>query len=97
MTDYLLDTNVLLPLVDPKSLQGKQAETALGSIWTREGETYITSQNLIEFWSVATRPIANNGLGWNKKRVQEEIDSLLYQFQLLEEQLTRMILSVSPL
>ena len=30
---------------------------------TRGDELFVIAQNLIEFWAVATRPIASNGLG----------------------------------
>ena len=45
----------------------------------------MTSQNLIEFWVVATRPLEVNGLGWNVKKTQSEITQILVQFPLLEE------------
>jgi hypothetical protein len=37
-------------------------ETAVGTLGNRGDELYITTQNIAEFWNVATRPIANNGL-----------------------------------
>ena len=36
----------------------------------------LTSQNLIEFWAVATRPIAANGLGWTVAETMQEIAEL---------------------
>jgi hypothetical protein len=49
------------------------------------GECLITSQILIEFWVVATRPNDVNGLGWTTQKTQQEIDQILSQFSLLEE------------
>jgi len=34
---------------------------------------YFTLQNISEFWNVATRPIANNGLGFSVATVLNEI------------------------
>jgi hypothetical protein len=49
------------------------------------GECLITSQILIEFWVVATRPKDVNGLGWTTQKTQQEINQILSQFSLLEE------------
>jgi hypothetical protein len=40
---------------------------------------------LIEFWVVATRPVAVNGLGWSVEQTSHKIQQLLAQFPLLEE------------
>jgi predicted nucleic acid-binding protein len=58
---YLVDTNVLVRLAvpaDPRHPTARRAVEALES----EG-LYTTSQNFVEFWNVATRPVENNGLG----------------------------------
>ncbi len=36
----------------------------------------LIPQNLIEFWNVATRPIANNGFGWTPAKTDVEISRL---------------------
>lgn len=43
---------------DPRHLPARRAVEALAG----EG-LYVASQNLMEFWNVATRPVENNGLG----------------------------------
>jgi predicted nucleic acid-binding protein len=58
---FLVDTNVLLRLAvpaDPRHVSARRAVEALES----EG-LYAASQNFVEFWNVATRPVENNGLG----------------------------------
>ena len=45
----------------------------------------MTAQNLIEFWSVASRPIEANRLGWSVETVRQEIDRLLALFPLLDD------------
>ena len=59
----LVDTNVLLRLV---SQADPLHETALGAIDTLEdrGEKlFVSAQNFVELWNVATRPPGRNGLG----------------------------------
>jgi hypothetical protein len=48
-------------------------------------QCFITSQVLIEFWVVATRPVAVNGLGWTPEATGEALQMLIIQFELLEE------------
>ena len=49
---------------------------ALDILLAREDELFMVAQNLIEFWAVATRPIANNGLGLTIVRAAQEITKL---------------------
>jgi len=85
MPVYLLDTNVLLRLVNATAEGSRHAAEAVARILRRNEECFLTPQVLIEFWCVATRPMAANGLGWDPAKVRLEIDRLLYQFPLLEE------------
>lgn len=59
---FLLDSGILLRLVDEHDSQHDLVETAVGTLGERGDELYITTQNIAEFWNVATLPIANNGL-----------------------------------
>ena len=45
----------------------------------------MAPQVLIEFWVVATRPTAVNGLGWDPPVVEAAIQGLMQQFPLLTE------------
>lgn len=45
----------------------------------------ITPQNLIEFWAVSTRPVANNGLGLDVAQAEAEITGLKRVFGLLTD------------
>ena len=40
---------------------------------------------LVEFWSVATRPVEVNGYGWTPRNTEGEITKLLEQFPLVPE------------
>ena len=83
--NYLLDTNILLRSIDPNSESYSLARNAVNKIIEEGGTCYITSQILVEFWVVATRPTDVNGLGWTVKKTQQEINDFLSQFSLLAE------------
>lgn len=85
MTKYLLDTNIILRGSDPNSPSNNLVRNAINQIIKQGRTCFITSQILIEFWVVATRPLDVNGLGWTPQKAQQEIKILLSQFSLLEE------------
>jgi predicted nucleic acid-binding protein len=58
---------------------------AVRRLLARGDRVCITAQNLIEFWAVATRPTAANGLGWTVVKAKTEVERLLDQFPLLLE------------
>jgi len=60
---YLVDTNVLLRLVQKNHPMRTDARRALVTLRKQGEELSITPQNIIEFWAVATRPLDKNGLG----------------------------------
>jgi predicted nucleic acid-binding protein len=65
----LIDTNILLSLIHPRS---GDALIILDEILARY-EPCICFQNIAEFWVVATRPTAVNGLALNSDEVSERI------------------------
>lgn len=85
MTTYLLDTNVLLRSSDFTSPLQSLADISVTQLLGRNDQLYITSQNIIEFWVVATRPAQVNGLGWSVEKTRTEIEMILNQFPQLEE------------
>ena len=85
MAAYLLDTNVWLRAVQREAPHHLLAVDALAAILVRGDEIFVTAQNLIEFWSVASRPSAANGLDWTVEAVRLEIDRVLAQFPLLDD------------
>lgn len=60
---YLVDTNVLLRLINSHDSQYTQAQNAIVRLLQQNVELNIVPQNLFEFWVVATRPANVNGLG----------------------------------
>jgi predicted nucleic acid-binding protein len=85
MTQYLLDTNIILRGSDQNSPNHSLVRDSVNKIIQHGGNCLITPQVLIEFWVVATRPIEVNGLGWTPQKTQQEITHLLSLFSLLEE------------
>ncbi|NJO48758.1 MAG: type II toxin-antitoxin system VapC family toxin [Leptolyngbyaceae cyanobacterium RM2_2_4] len=85
MVDYLLDTNVLLRMSDRTSPMNLIAGKAAATLLVQNHQLFITSQNIIEFWVVATRPVDVNGLGWSVEQTRAEIEQILSQFPQLEE------------
>jgi predicted nucleic-acid-binding protein len=59
----LVDTDVLLRLLQPQHPQYSTAAKAVAELRQQRVDLCIAPQNLVEFWVVATRPVANNGLG----------------------------------
>lgn len=85
MATYLADTNLLLRLADSASPQHRIATQALAGLLARSNEVYLTPQNFIEFWAVATRPVEANGFGWTGERTAKEVTDLQARFPLLPD------------
>jgi predicted nucleic acid-binding protein len=85
MSRYLVDTNVLLRGAANTSAHNPAASGAVARLLGEGEELFLVPQVLIEFWSVATRPVEVNGFGWPVDAVQLEIDRLLDQFPVLPE------------
>lgn len=85
MARFLLDSNILLRMLGPQSPHRDEAIRAILSLRSREDLPCITSQVLIEFWCVATRPVEQNGFGWSASEVAAQVEIMLRQFPLLED------------
>ena len=81
----LLDTNILLRLAQPHHPSAPVAARALRSLRANNEMLHIAQQNIVEFWAVATRPIAANGLGYSTEQATAEVDALKRLFVLLPE------------
>lgn len=80
-----MDTNVLLRSIDVGHAAQPVAQNAMIKLGKDRESLSIFSQNLIEFWAVATRPIANNGLGLSIAQTEEELTNLKRLFKLLPD------------
>jgi predicted nucleic acid-binding protein len=80
-----VDTNVLLRSIDVGHAAQPVAQNAMIALRNDGDSLSIFPQNLIEFWAVATRPVANNGLGLDIDRAHKELTNLKHLFVLLQE------------
>lgn len=83
--EYLVDTNILLRLVqrtDPLNIVIRNAVRKLKS----DGNIMlITPQNCAEFWNVATRPATKNGFGLTPKDADRQLRLIERIFPLLSD------------
>lgn len=82
---YLADTNILLRWVSPADPQHSLAVSSVKALQRRGEIVHITPQNLIEFWNVATRPAAANGLGMSPSEAERQVESLELLFPLVPD------------
>ena len=81
----LLDTNILLRLLEPKDPEYALVREAVKTLSTRGETLCFTSQNLVEFWNVCTRPSAQNGLSLTPAQTDERARLLESRFGLLPD------------
>lgn len=82
---FAVDTNVLLRSIDDGHIAQPIARDGLLTLRDRGEILSIFPQNLIELWAVATRPLANNGLGWGVERTEQELAALKNLFVVLAD------------
>ena len=70
-SSYLVDTNILLRLVQPDSPEYGIVRQCTDRLWERGADLFYTSQNLAEFWNVSTRPADRNGFGFSVAETDE--------------------------
>lgn len=83
---YLVDTNLLLRLAEPKHPMYSTVLNATDLLRKRGELLHIVPQNLIEFWAVATRPPISNGLGMTVDKAADELIKLKTLFVLLSDE-----------
>jgi predicted nucleic acid-binding protein len=69
----LVDTNVLLRRTQPDHEQHTLAVESVARLLANGEPTYFTPRNISEFWNIATRPMANNGLGLSTALALREV------------------------
>jgi predicted nucleic acid-binding protein len=82
---WLVDTNILLSSAQPSRPVYRSVAQVINVLLTRDDELFVIAQNLIEFWAVATRPIANNGLGLTIPQATHELVKLKAIFAVLPD------------
>ena len=81
----LLDTNILLRLTQKDHPHSTIALRAVGSLRRGQATMVLMSQNLVEFWAVATRPGTANGLNLTIEQAQAELADFEELVDLLPE------------
>jgi len=72
----LVDTNILLRSAQPIHPPCAQAAQAVSKLIRQKDAVFFCSQNIAEFWNVATRPADLNGLGLSHEEVLQEVSSI---------------------
>jgi predicted nucleic acid-binding protein len=85
----LADTNVLLRVVERDHEHHDAAVTSLRLLINDGGDLCVVPQVHYEFWTVATRPLANNGLAMSVAEAENELAKMegAYFRLLLDERL----------
>ena len=82
---WLVDTNILLSSAQTSHPVYGNVARVVRNLLTRGDELFVIAQNLIEFWAVATRPTANNGLGLTITQATQELTKLKALFAILPD------------
>jgi predicted nucleic acid-binding protein len=72
----LVDTNILLRSAQANHPLCAQATHAVSKLLRQKDAVFFCSQNIAEFWNVATRPADLNGLGLLHEEVLQEVSSI---------------------
>ena len=83
--NVLIDTNILTRMAQPGHVQQRPALDASDALQQAGDVLCLVPQILYEFWVVATRPAAVNGLGLPVARVAAEVIRLKTIFPLLSD------------
>lgn len=81
----LIDTSTLLRTLQASHPQRETARVAIKALTARGHDLHIVPQNLVELWVVATRPVAQNGLGLSTTEAAAELMRLKSMFPLLPD------------
>lgn len=81
----LLDTNILTRSGQPGHPMHASALNAVSSLRIRGEDLCIVPQKLVEFWTVATRPLSANGLGMTTAQARTELGRIKSFFRFLRD------------
>ena len=82
---YLLDSNIVLRLIQPTDALYLTISQAVDNLQKNGEQIVLIPQILVEFWVVATRPVSVNGLGMTTDQAQQELINLQSIFTVLPE------------
>jgi predicted nucleic acid-binding protein len=81
----LVDTSVLIRTLQPHHPLYIPADRSIRFLPEQGLELHIVAQNLIELWTVATRPFGENGLGMTAAEAASELERIKSMFLFLPE------------
>jgi predicted nucleic acid-binding protein len=73
---YVADSNILLRIIQYNHPMHEEALRAVVNLLRQDEVVHVLPQNLYEVWVVATRPLANNGLGLTAQEARREISGI---------------------
>lgn len=82
---YIVDTNILLRFAVRNHSLNPTVRSALQTLRFDQNQLHITAQNCVEFWNVATRPLAKNGFGLSLIQSERSLRRIERLFQLLPD------------
>lgn len=82
---FLADTNIILRDAAPDDPRHTLVHSAVLRLLADGHEICAATQNVYEFWVVATRPVSVNGMGLTASRARDEVDRLLDAFCVLDD------------
>jgi len=85
VTRVLLDTNIVLRLLEKGDPQHGVVRAAVDRCVASGREPCLAPQVVVEFWVVATRPREANGLGWDPPTARAAVDGLVSLFPMLPD------------
>ncbi|HKP12294.1 MAG TPA: type II toxin-antitoxin system VapC family toxin [Blastocatellia bacterium] len=83
--NYVVDTNVMLRAVQSKHAMQRVAYMAIATLRGQGERLCLTSQNVIESWAVATRPLSYNGLGMTVEQAARQFGRIKRFFTVLPD------------
>lgn len=81
----VVDSNILLRTIQPTHTMYREASGAVTNLLQQGEVIHVLPQNLYEVWVVATRPVANNGLGLSVQDASREMNSIESLFTFLPD------------
>ena len=81
----LVDTSILVRTLQPHHPSYAVADGAIQRLPEQGRKLHIFPQNLIELWTVATRPLTQNGLGMSTGVAATELQRIKSIFRLLPD------------
>jgi len=82
---WLIDTNILLRLVQIADTQHVEAKNAIDKLLAQNFTLCILLQNVSVFWNVCTRPLDKNGFGFSILQADTELSKIESVFDILPD------------